>query len=353
MTLGLHPFWGTARLRLRLRAHQAFPGGRLEYAGTGGELFRGFPKAMLTILPALLLASLAEPLLAPHPAAAWDSFAAKPAVLAHFVGMAGHAAPHRRPDALAQAPLRPGRLAAALRLRRRRVDDGGGTCPPLRPPGSGGGARGHQRGVRGRAPPPPAAAARNRKPHRGFRHSPSHRLEHRHAHALWTPPPRRNEPADALPPGVVDAKEAAAEAGLRYVSDERPGITRRRSGSASPTGCRTGKPVRDEATLERIRSLAIPPAYRDVWICPHANGHIQATGRDDKGRKQYRYHPRWREVRDAAKYDHMMEFAAALPDIRARVDADMKKPGCRGRRCWRRSSTCWRPRSSASATTTT
>jgi DNA topoisomerase I len=128
-------------------------------------------------------------------------------------------------------------------------------------------------------------------------------------------------------PGIVDAKEAAAEAGLRYVSDERPGITRRRSGTGFAYRMPDGKPVRDEATLQRIRSLAVPPAYRDVWICPYANGHIQATGRDDKGRKQYRYHPRWREVRDAAKYEHMMEFAAALPGIRARVDADMRKPG--------------------------
>jgi DNA topoisomerase-1 len=134
-----------------------------------------------------------------------------------------------------------------------------------------------------------------------------------------------NDPA--APPGVVDAKEAAAEAGLRYVSDERPGITRRRSGKGFAYRMPDGSPVRDEATLERIRSLAIPPAYRGVWICPHANGHIQATGRDDKGRKQYRYHPRWREVRDAAKFEHMMEFAAALPAIRARVDADLKKPG--------------------------
>jgi DNA topoisomerase-1 len=133
--------------------------------------------------------------------------------------------------------------------------------------------------------------------------------------------------ADALPPGVVDAKEAAAEAGLRYVSDEQPGITRRRSGNGFAYRMPDGSPVRDKATLERIRSLAVPPAYRDVWICPHANGHIQATGRDDKGRKQYRYHPRWREVRDAAKFEHIMEFAAALPGIRARVDADMKKSG--------------------------
>ncbi|HYI85343.1 MAG TPA: DNA topoisomerase IB, partial [Acetobacteraceae bacterium] len=128
-------------------------------------------------------------------------------------------------------------------------------------------------------------------------------------------------------PGIVDAKEAAAEAGLRYVSDERPGITRRRSGTGFAYRMPDGKPVRDKATLARIRSLAVPPAYKDVWICPYANGHIQATGRDDKGRKQYRYHPRWREVRDAAKYEHMMDFAAALPGIRARVAADMKKPG--------------------------
>ena len=134
------------------------------------------------------------------------------------------------------------------------------------------------------------------------------------------------DPAAATP-GIVDAKEAAAEAGLRYVSDERPGITRRRSGTGFAYRMPDGSPVRDKAALERIRSLAIPPAYRDVWICPHANGHIQATGRDDKGRKQYRYHTRWREVRDAAKFEHIMEFAAALPDIRARVDADMKKPG--------------------------
>jgi DNA topoisomerase I len=128
-------------------------------------------------------------------------------------------------------------------------------------------------------------------------------------------------------PGIVDAKEAAAEAGLRYVSDERPGITRRRSGTGFAYRMPDGKPVRDKATLARIRSLAVPPAYKDVWICPYANGHIQATGRDDKGRKQYRYHPRWREVRDAAKYEHMMDFAAALPGIRARVAADMQKPG--------------------------
>lgn len=134
-------------------------------------------------------------------------------------------------------------------------------------------------------------------------------------------------PDPAASPGLVDPKEAAAEAGLRYVSDERPGITRRRSGKGFAYRMPDGSPVRDKAALERIRSLAVPPAYSDVWICPYANGHIQATGRDDKGRKQYRYHTRWREVRDAAKYEHMMAFAAALPGIRARIAADMKKPG--------------------------
>ena len=134
-------------------------------------------------------------------------------------------------------------------------------------------------------------------------------------------------PDDAAPPGVVDAQEAAAEAGLRYVSDERPGITRRRSGTGFAYRKADGSAVRDAATLERIRALAVPPAYRDVWICPYANGHIQATGRDDKGRKQYRYHARWREVRDAAKFEHIMAFADALPSIRARVAADMRKSG--------------------------
>ncbi|WP_431311209.1 DNA topoisomerase IB, partial [Methylobacterium nigriterrae] len=83
----------------------------------------------------------------------------------------------------------------------------------------------------------------------------------------------------------------------------------------------------DEATLARIRSLAIPPAYTDVWICPRRNGHIQATGRDAKGRKQYRYHPDFREARESSKFSHIMAFADALPGIRTRIDADMKRPG--------------------------
>lgn len=126
---------------------------------------------------------------------------------------------------------------------------------------------------------------------------------------------------------IVDPREAAEEAGLRYVSDEGPGISRRKVGKGFSYRLPKGGPVKDAATLKRIRSLAIPPAWTQVWICPHADGHIQATGRDAKGRKQYRYHPNWREARDAAKYEHMLDFAKALPAIRARVDADMKRPG--------------------------
>ncbi|HEY4250808.1 MAG TPA: DNA topoisomerase IB [Roseomonas sp.] len=126
---------------------------------------------------------------------------------------------------------------------------------------------------------------------------------------------------------VVDPRIAAEEANLTYVTDERPGITRRRAGTGFSYRLPGGGPVRDAAALRRIRALAVPPAWTEVWICPRMNGHIQATGRDQRGRKQYRYHARWRELRDAAKYDHMIEFAHALPAVRARVTADMAKPG--------------------------
>ncbi|HYZ32191.1 MAG TPA: DNA topoisomerase IB [Crenalkalicoccus sp.] len=128
-------------------------------------------------------------------------------------------------------------------------------------------------------------------------------------------------------PSIVDPREAAEEAGLRYVSDEQPGIARRRVGKGFSYRRPEGGPVRDAATLKRIRSLAVPPAWTQVWICSHPDGHIQATGRDQKGRKQYRYHPRWREVRDAAKYEHMVAFAQALPTIRARLAEDLRRPG--------------------------
>jgi DNA topoisomerase I len=126
---------------------------------------------------------------------------------------------------------------------------------------------------------------------------------------------------------VVDPKEAAESAGLVYVSDEEPGIRRRKAGKGFTYVKPGGGAVKDEATLKRIRSLAIPPAYTDVWICTKANGHIQATGRDAKGRKQYRYHPRFREVRESTKYEHMLEFAKALPAIRAKLAEHMALKG--------------------------
>jgi DNA topoisomerase I len=122
---------------------------------------------------------------------------------------------------------------------------------------------------------------------------------------------------------VVDPREAAESAGLVYVSDEEPGIRRRKAGKGFSYTKPGGGTVKDPATLKRIRSLAIPPAYTDVWICAKPNGHIQATGRDAKGRKQYRYHPRFREVRESTKYEHMLEFAKGLPAIRRKVAEHM------------------------------
>jgi DNA topoisomerase-1 len=126
---------------------------------------------------------------------------------------------------------------------------------------------------------------------------------------------------------VDDPRAAAQEAGLIYVSDEERGLRRERAQDAFAYFGPGGDPVTDEATLERIRRLAIPPAWTDVWICPKATGHLQATGRDARGRKQYRYHPRFREQRESTKYEHMLEFARALPAIRARLAVDM---GLRG-----------------------
>lgn len=124
-----------------------------------------------------------------------------------------------------------------------------------------------------------------------------------------------------------DALATARSAGLRYVTDEAPGITRQMTKNGFRYLDKDAKPLRDEAALARIKSLAIPPAWTDVWISPWSNGHIQATGRDAKGRKQYRYHPRWRAVRDEAKYDRMLNFGKALPAIRKRIDVDMALPG--------------------------
>lgn len=117
--------------------------------------------------------------------------------------------------------------------------------------------------------------------------------------------------------------EAAKEAGLRYVTDERRGIRRHRAGRGFRYVGPGGGPIADESELRRIRKLAIPPAWTDVWISPDPRGHLQATGRDAKGRKQYRYHERFREIRDETKYERMLDFAKALPKIRARVDADL------------------------------
>jgi DNA topoisomerase-1 len=126
---------------------------------------------------------------------------------------------------------------------------------------------------------------------------------------------------------VTDPVEAARAAHLRYVSDAKPGITRERSGDGWIYRGPGGDVVDDPAELARIRSLAIPPAWTDVWICPRPNGHLQATGRDAKGRKQYRYHPRWRRTRDETKYGRMIIFGMALPSIRERVEEDLGLPG--------------------------
>lgn len=133
--------------------------------------------------------------------------------------------------------------------------------------------------------------------------------------------------AFALAADVTAEPQSAEEAGLRYVSDNQPGIRRKRSGTGFTYVGPDGARVRDPATLLRIKQLAIPPAWTDVWICPDANGHIQATGRDARRRKQYRYHARWTAVRDAAKYERLAEFADALPRIRSRVEHDLRLPG--------------------------
>ncbi len=126
---------------------------------------------------------------------------------------------------------------------------------------------------------------------------------------------------------ALDPRESARAAGLRYVSDRKPGLQRRKSAKSFRYTTPDGKPVRDPEILARIKSLVIPPAWTDVWISTHANGHLQATGRDAKGRKQSRYHPKWREVRDETKYERMSHFAQALPAIRERVHHDLGLPG--------------------------
>jgi len=124
-----------------------------------------------------------------------------------------------------------------------------------------------------------------------------------------------------------DPREAAGQAGLRYSSDRQPGIRRRRSGRGFTYLDPEGTTIRQPEMLARIRSLAIPPAWTDVWICRWPNGHLQATGRDARRRKQHRYHPRWRTTRDEWKFERILAFARALDQIRRRVDMDLARPG--------------------------
>ncbi|WP_437678642.1 DNA topoisomerase IB [Sorangium sp. So ce131] len=133
--------------------------------------------------------------------------------------------------------------------------------------------------------------------------------------------------AAASSPLTPSPIESARSAGLRYVNDDEPGISRRKAGKGFKFLDPAGRVIKDEETLARIRRLAIPPAWTQVWICQNERGHIQATGRDARGRKQYRYHPRWREVRDETKYDRMLAFGAALPAIRAATERDLALPG--------------------------
>ncbi len=126
---------------------------------------------------------------------------------------------------------------------------------------------------------------------------------------------------------LAESVEAAEDAGLRYVSDDQPGFSRQRKGEEFEYFDTKGKPIRDEQRLLRIKRLAIPPAWSDVWICPSPTGHIQATGRDARKRKQYRYHERWREIRDENKFDRLINFGKALPKIRRRVNKDLALSG--------------------------
>jgi DNA topoisomerase I len=125
---------------------------------------------------------------------------------------------------------------------------------------------------------------------------------------------------------VTDPIESAKHAGLRYVSDAKPGITRKRWRKSFRYFDAEGAQIRESETLARIKSLVIPPAWTDVWICANPKGHLQATGRDARGRKQSRYHPRWREVRDETKYERLLTFGAVLPTLRERVEQDLGRP---------------------------
>lgn len=143
--------------------------------------------------------------------------------------------------------------------------------------------------------------------------------------------PRRSVPYMVSRPRAErsqpDGRASALAARLRYSSDARPGISRRRAGRGFTYSAPDGQTIRTAAVLARIRSLAIPPAWTDVWICPDPTGHLQATGRDARRRKQYRYHARWRVQRDDAKFERLIDFARVLPHIRERCDVDLARPG--------------------------
>lgn len=138
---------------------------------------------------------------------------------------------------------------------------------------------------------------------------------------------RQSSTNDDVQDRPAEVASAIAEEGLRYVSDAAPGYRRKRTGTSFTYYDKDGKRITDAAVIRRIKSIGIPPAYEFVWICPSPNGHIQATGLDARGRKQYRYHPKWRELRDQNKFEHVMLFATALPELRSRVAADMKLDG--------------------------
>src|ERR1044072_5574453 len=136
----------------------------------------------------------------------------------------------------------------------------------------------------------------------------------------------RDLPPD-LPESVVQAVEHAHANGLSYVSDAAPGSGRQKRGKGFSYVGAAGRAVTDARTLERIRKLAIPPAYTNVWICTKERGHLQATGRDARGRKQYRYHAEWRATRDDGKFTKMIEFGAQLPKLRRRLKQELALPG--------------------------
>ena len=157
--------------------------------------------------------------------------------------------------------------------------------------------------------------------HHAKRKSAVERATLRIAKAVGLVRPLRKKP---LPKDPVESAKAAH---CRYVDDSGPGIRRMKAGQGWKLVSPLGKPIRAPEIIARVKSLVIPPAWTEVWICPDGDGHIQATGRDARGRKQYRYHWRFREVREETKYERMMQFAEALPTIRAKVDEDLGMPG--------------------------